>query len=208
MRGGGHGAFNQKYFLHPQHKIISNVLKSDQVWRFQHKDGKFVHFLLTLQKISCHPFAPQNFDAGSATVTTNFTAKHGDNSIHHCSLLSGLSVIVNSKLHFFQTPRLFWHIQSSGGIKGGMGENAPQSEALPPLAPSQKKKMAKISHFLQIFGFLPPQNRILPPRCPHKKFLVPPLILRELDCKSLSLQLFARKQHNIWKERQFFVVGN
>ena len=37
--------------------------------------------------------------------------------------------------------------------------------------------MAKISNFRQIFGFLPPQNRILPPRCPpqKKKFLAPPL---------------------------------
>ena len=47
----------------------------------------------------------------------------------------------------------------SGGIKGGMGV----------LAPRQKKKIAKISHFRQIFGFLPPQNRILPPRCPPQK---------------------------------------
>ena len=59
--------------------------------------------------------------------------------------------------------------------KGGHGGHIPQLEALPPLAPPppprQKKKMARISHFRQIFGFLPPQNRILPPRCPpHKKF--------------------------------------
>ena len=30
---------------------------------------------------------------------------------------------------------------------------------------SQKKKMVKISHFQQFVGFLPPQNRILLPRC-------------------------------------------
>ena len=35
--------------------------------------------------------------------------------------------------------------------------------------PSQKEKMVKISHFWQIFGFFPPQKRILPPRCPPQK---------------------------------------
>ena len=43
-----------------------------------------------------------------------------------------------------------------------MGANAPPLEALPHLPPSQKKKMAKFRHFQQIFGFLPPQNHILP----------------------------------------------
>ena len=47
----------------------------------------------------------------------------------------------------------------------------PVGGSAPPLAPSQKKKMTKISrHFRQTFRFLPPQNHIFPPRCPHKKF--------------------------------------
>ena len=51
---------------------------------------------------------------------------------------------------------------------------------MPPIggsAPSQKKKMAKISHFRQLFRFLPPKNRILLPRCPPQKILVPPLLI-------------------------------
>ena len=49
--------------------------------------------------------------------------------------------------------------------RGGMGVFFPQLGALPPppLAPRQKKKMAKISHFRQFFLFLPP-------RYPHKNF--------------------------------------
>ena len=35
--------------------------------------------------------------------------------------------------------------------------------------------MTKISRSWQIFGFLPPLKRILPPRCPPQKKLVPPL---------------------------------
>ena len=70
----------------------------------------------------------------------------------------------------------------SAGIKGGggMGTFEPPCWRLcpPPLAPSQKEKMATVSHFGQIFGFLPPQNRILPPRCPPPKFLVPPLLFK------------------------------
>ena len=59
------------------------------------------------------------------------------------------------------------------------GGHFPPSEALPPTCPPvRRKKLAKISHFWQIFWFLPPQNHILPPRCPpQKKFLVPPLLM-------------------------------
>ena len=60
----------------------------------------------------------------------------------------------------------------SGSIKRHGGIYPPPPAALPPLAPP-KKKMAKISHFLQICGFLPPQNRILPPRCSPTIILVP-----------------------------------
>ena len=69
----------------------------------------------------------------------------------------------------------------SGGIKGGMGKFSPQLEALPsPTCPPpvRRKQMAKISHFRQIFRFLPPQNCIFSPSMPPtKKFLVPPLCL-------------------------------
>ena len=59
----------------------------------------------------------------------------------------------------------------SGGIKGGggMGDFAPPWRLCPSLAPRQKEKMVKISNFWQSFGFLPPQKRILPPRCPPTK---------------------------------------
>ena len=50
--------------------------------------------------------------------------------------------------------------------RGGWGI-PPVGGSAPP--PRQKKKMAKISHFRQFFGFLPPQKRILPPRCPPQK---------------------------------------
>ena len=62
---------------------------------------------------------------------------------------------------------VFLWVLGSGGIKGGGGMGAfpsPQFEALPPTCPPvRSKKMVKISHFWQIFGFLPPQKRILPP---------------------------------------------
>ena len=66
---------------------------------------------------------------------------------------------------------------TSGGIKGGgHGGKCPQSEALPPnLPPRQEKKMAKISHFRQIFGFCSLRIAFCPLDAPHKKFLVPPL---------------------------------
>ena len=60
-----------------------------------------------------------------------------------------------------------WRHQGGHG-----GISPPPSQRLcPPTCPppSQKKKIAKISHFRQIFGFLPPQNYILPPRCPPTK---------------------------------------
>ena len=52
----------------------------------------------------------------------------------------------------------------------------------PPLG-SQKKKMVKISHFRQIFGFLPPQKCIFVPSMfptptKKKKKLVPPLLIQ------------------------------
>ena len=62
-----------------------------------------------------------------------------------------------------------WRHQGGGGHGGKCPP--PQSEVLPPphLPPSQKKKMVKISHFWQIFEFLPPQKCILSPRCPPTK---------------------------------------
>ena len=56
----------------------------------------------------------------------------------------------------------------SGGIKGDLPP--PPSEASPTPPPPSEEKIVKISHFWQSFGFLPPQNRILPPWCPTKKF--------------------------------------
>ena len=53
------------------------------------------------------------------------------------------------------------------GHRGHTGNLSPQSEALPPLAPSQKEKLPKISHFQEIFGFFSPC--ILPLGAPNKK---------------------------------------
>ena len=50
-----------------------------------------------------------------------------------------------------------------------MGANFPPVGGSSPTCPQLEEKMAKISHFRQIFGFLPPQNRILPPRYPPQK---------------------------------------
>ena len=53
-----------------------------------------------------------------------------------------------------------------------MGGKFPPSRRLCPRTcpPSQKKKMAKISHFRQIFDFCPLRIAFCPPRCPpHKK---------------------------------------
>ena len=66
------------------------------------------------------------------------------------------------------------------GVGGGHGGLFPQSEALPPLTPSQRKK-GHNQLFLANFLIFAPQNRILPPRCPpqkkkkKKKKMVPPL---------------------------------
>ena len=74
---------------------------------------------------------------------------------------------------------------SSGGIKGGMGENTPQSEALPP---SQKKKRPKSAIFGKFLDFCPLRIAFCPLDAPHKKkkkkILVPPLVIRKpLDLK-------------------------
>ena len=53
-------------------------------------------------------------------------------------------------------------LECSGGIKGGMGAFSPSRRLFPHLPPLKRKKMAKISNFLQIFEFLPAQNRICP----------------------------------------------
>ena len=46
----------------------------------------------------------------------------------------------------------------------------PHSEALPPTNPPVRKKNGQNQPFFRkIFGFLPPQNRILPLDAPHKK---------------------------------------
>ena len=58
-------------------------------------------------------------------------------------------------------------VKNSGGIKGGMGA---LSEALSPLPPSQKEKMAKTSYFWHFKKILPPQICICPLDAPHEKF--------------------------------------
>ena len=53
---------------------------------------------------------------------------------------------------------------------GGYGGISPLSRRLCPHLPRPpEKKIAKISHFWQCFGVLPPPIRILPPRCPPQK---------------------------------------
>ena len=66
--------------------------------------------------------------------------------------------------------------QHQGGAWGHFPP--PQSKDLSPyLPPCQKENMAKISHFQQIFGYLPPQNAFCSLDAPQKKKknLVPPL---------------------------------
>ena len=76
---------------------------------------------------------------------------------------------------------------------GGLGENAPVRGSAPHTCPQSEEKMAKISHFRQIFGFLPPQNRILPPRCPPtKKFLR----CRHWTCCNVFINLWALHNKN------------
>ena len=54
--------------------------------------------------------------------------------------------------------------------RGAWGRKCPPvGGSAPHLPPKLKKKMVKISHFRQIFGYLPPQNCILPPGCPPQK---------------------------------------
>ena len=53
-----------------------------------------------------------------------------------------------------------------GDIKGAWGICPPPSQRLCPL----RRKNCKNQPFSAFFLFLPPQNRILPPRCPHKTF--------------------------------------
>ena len=49
-----------------------------------------------------------------------------------------------------------------------------------PTFPQLEEKMAKISHFRQIFGFFAPSESHFAPSMPPQKFLVPPLPLRLL----------------------------
>ena len=79
---------------------------------------------------------------------------------------------INSAIIPFFTPLLvfmvqWWH-QGGGGMEEfppPVGDSAP---SCPP--PPSEKKMAKISHFRQIFlHFCPLRIALLPPRCPHKK---------------------------------------
>ena len=56
-------------------------------------------------------------------------------------------------------------VKNSGGIKGGMGA---LSEALSPLPPSQKGKMAKTSYFWHFF--YPLRYAFCPLDAPHEKF--------------------------------------
>ena len=58
----------------------------------------------------------------------------------------------------------------SGGIKGGMGAFAPQSEALPPTCPPvRRKKWPKSAIFGNILDFCPLRNVFFPLDAPHKK---------------------------------------
>ena len=83
---------------------------------------------------------------------------------------------------------------------GAWGQMPPQSEALPP---NQKKKMAKISHFWQIFGFLPPSESHFAPSMPptKKKFLVPPLGKRSAHLFALLTSILAKI--NFWNKFLF-----
>ena len=138
-------------------------------------------------------------------------------SVHNYAYLEHLGSMTSND------PKMtFEPILTVAASRGGMGHLLPQSEALPPLAPSQKKKMAKISHFQQKIGFLPPQNRILPPRCPpRKKFWCRHCLLRvacvpllqrpyaQVPWKSITASIFSThttKQTHIWcsVHRPFF----
>ena len=62
---------------------------------------------------------------------------------------------------------------------GAWGANAPQSEALPPTCPPQKKKWPKSAIFGKFLDFCPLRIAFCPLDAPHKKKknLVPPLPL-------------------------------
>ena len=83
-----------------------------------------------------------------------------------------------SFLSFPFLPSFFWRRRGGPGPAGPPWIRAwgawgicspPPVRGSAPTCPPSEEKMGKISHFRQIFGFLPPQNHILPPRCPHKK---------------------------------------
>ena len=87
----------------------------------------------------------------------------------HNQPLKGMYIGFYLKYNQFHNVRFQW--QHQVGMRGHL---TPQSEALPPLSPLRSKN-DKNQPFRQIFGFLPPQKRILPPQCPSSQNLMPPL---------------------------------
>ena len=99
--------------------------------------------------------------------------------------------------YFWSTISLF----SSGGIKGGMGENAPPvgGSALP-LAPPVRRKNDQNQPFSANFWiFAPSESHFAPSMPPTKKFLVPPLLFRQevnypiKNCKNATRNAKGRK---------------
>ena len=112
--------------------------------------------------------------------------------------------------------RLSYTLRSGDIMEGLVGICSPRRRLCPPHfpLPRQKGKTAKINHFQQIFGFLPSQNRILPPQCPPKfwcrrwlydTFVYPPWLVACLHSNSLVLPppLLAKVT---WKTSNF--IGN
>ena len=91
---------------------------------------------------------------------------------------------------------------TSGGIKGGI-IMPPSRRLCPHLPPQSEEKNGQNQPFSANFGFLPPQNRILPPRCPpQKKFLVPPLQTTHILCNNVFQD---KKRNGCCYEAVFFV---
>ena len=86
---------------------------------------------------------------------------------------------------------------NSGSTKGGMGEGAfaPRGGSAPP--PQSEGKMAKNSHFRQIFGFLPPQTHIFSPSMP------PPPHKQISGAATAEYSKLNMLQDHIWKRKAY-----